>query len=433
MPLMVVGALLAATVALSSTAKAAGESSFVSFDAFIADVSKAPASGVAEGRAGAVRSSQAFDEMRSYVLNTYRGVKVDHSYLADGSYFDCVETKSQPSVQALNTSDIATPPAAGTGGIKSEAGAQSAASPLTLGLKDSYGNSVSCPLGTVPIQRISLDRLTKFATVQDFLVKGPPGGTEKSDIQPAAATPSRQYAHGYQNVTNHGGNSYLNLWNPEANFSISQQWYTTGSYSADNLQTLEGGWIKYPDKFGSRSVLFIFFTPDTYKTGCYNLDCTGFVQTSSNWALGGAFSAYSSVGGQQYGFAMQWKYFEGNWWLFLGGAGNLEAVGYYPGSVYKGGALARSATSIDFGGEVAPKADGTWPAMGSGHFASAGSGQAAYQSTIFYTATDESGVWASLTTSQTAPTCYTILYTPASSGSDSGTYFYFGGPGGVSC
>jgi hypothetical protein len=260
-----------------------------------------------------------------------------------------------------------------------------------------------------------------------FLAKNPAG---TDDVR--AQAPIRQYAHAYQSVANHGGNSRLNIWNPDSNFSISQQWYSDGSGSS--LQTLEGGWIKYPDKFGSSSVLFIYFTPDAYKQpggkGCYNLDCTGFVQTTKNWALGGSFNSYSSVGGPQYEFGEQWKYYQGNWWLYLQGSGNLEAVGYYPGSVYNGGAMATDAAMVDYGGEVAPNGM-TWPPMGSGNFANAGFGKAAYQQTIFYISTSDTGVWASLTPVQTAPSCYTIDYVPASRGGSWGTYFYFGGPGGT--
>jgi len=280
------------------------------------------------------------------------------------------------------------------------------------------------------MQRISLDRLTRFATLRDFLAKRPDGPAQVpgAPADGLAATATRQYAYGTQTVANHGGNSWLNLWNPSSNFSISQQWYSTGSGAS--TQTLEGGWIKYPAKFGSRSVTFIFFTPNNYASGCYNLDCTGFVQTNSNWALGGAWSAYSSVGGTQYGFTMQWKYYQGNWWLYLQGAGNIEAVGYYPGSVYNGGAMATAAARALYGGEVAPNG-ATWPPMGSGNFASGGFGQAAYQRTIFYINTSDTSVWSSLTAIATAPSCYTIAYTPASSGGSWGTYFYFGGPGGT--
>ena len=411
----------------SGSAAAAQSSSFVSFDAFLSQVSGARyQSYAALGLTGAVHSEQAFEQMRSHIIGLYQGVEVRHSYVSQGSYFDCVAVETQPTVRALGIK-VAAPPTSNSVNLNGARSGKGAASPLTLGLRDAFGNAVSCPAGTFPMLRLSLDRMTRFATLHDFLAKEPAGaGTAGAGIAAAA----HRYAYGRQYVTNYGGNSWLNLWNPSGEFSLSQQWYSTGSGST--TQTVEGGWVHYPGKFGSKSVLFIFSTPDGYSHGCYNLECTGFVQTNSNWALGGAWSAYSSYGGTQWGFTMQWKYYNGNWWLFLQGAGAIEAVGYYPKSVFNGGQMASNATRTTFGGETFTSGT-SWPQMGSGKFASAGFAQAAYQRTIFYipqNVNGGTGVWSSLSTAATNPACYTIAYTPASSGGSWGTYFYFGGPGG---
>src|SRR6185369_1026606 len=111
------------------------------------------------------------------------------------------------------------------------------------------------------------------------------------------------------------GNSWLNLWNPvvdKDNESISQQWYSGGS--GGSTQTLEGGWQVLENKYDTKkAVLFTYWTADNYdKTGCYNLDCSGFVQVNNHWYLGGTWSSYSTTGGTQWGFEMQWKYYRGN-------------------------------------------------------------------------------------------------------------------------
>lgn len=357
--------------------------------------------------AAATVTTKADLDKRSYILDLYQGVKVDKSYVADGFHFDCIFTETQPSLRGGQK--IATPPKVTSLGS-------------TGGGTGSW-QETQCADGTIPMQRVTLERMAKFATVRDFLAKKPvPDGQMGINAE-------HRYAYGYQNVTNYGGNSWLNLWNPSGEFSLSQHWYSAGSGSGN--QTVEGGWIHYPDKFGDKSVLFIFYTPDNYASGCYNLDCSGFVQTNSNWALGGAWSAYSTYGGTQYGFQQQWKYFNGNWWLLLKGAGNLEAVGYYPGTLYGSGPMRNSASESLFGGETCCASP--WPQMGSGKWPSAGFGQAAYQCTIFYIPRDEdggTGVWSSLTTVQAHPNCYKIAYTPASSGGSWGTHFYYGGPGG---
>jgi hypothetical protein len=438
-PVLVASAVVAGLLCVSPAQAArpiqtrAATPSFVSFDAFRAEVSGARYEGLARpGPEGGVRSRTEFEHMRSYVRSMYRDVKVSHSYVLDGSYFDCVSVTSQPTVRALGISTIATPPALSRVSAGTTAPRTAARSPLTQGLTDRFGNAIACPRRTIPMMRMSLERLTSFRTLADFLAKDPAGlrAVKRPGIPPADSAPHR-YAVGRQVVTNYGGNSWINLWNPSGEFTLSQQWFHSGSGST--TQTVEGGWVHYPAKFGDRSVLFIFSTPDGYATGCYNLDCVGFVQTNRNWALGGAWSAYSTYGGTQYGFQQQWKYFNGNWWLFLRGSGAaLEAVGYYPGTVFNGGQMSRNATLADFGGETFTGGS-SWPQMGSGKFASQGWAQAAYQKTIWYIPRNESGgtgVWASLDKIEPNPACYTINITPASSGGSWGTYFFYGGPGG---
>lgn len=394
---------------------------FVSFSQFLTNVAQAQYTDYAGQPTTTIQNQQAFEAMRSYILNTYVGVKQVSSFVLDDQYFDCITISSQPAVQRLNIKQIAQPPLANTQAASSSS-TQASGSPLTLGQKDAFGNAISCKAGTIPMERVTLEKMVQFPTLQAFLAKSP------SD---QAAANTHRYAVSYQNVTNYGGNSVLNLWNPSGYFSLSQQWYVGGS--GTGTQTVEGGWIHYPTKFGSKSVLFIYYTADDYqKTGCYNLDCSAFVQTNNSWALGGPFTNYSSYGGTQYGFTLQWEYYNGNWWLFLQGSGSIQSVGYYPGSIYNGGPLSKKSREIEYGGETYTP-NSSWPHMGSGKFANAGWQQAAFQNTIFYNPKNQnggSGVWATLSPYETNPTCYTIIITPSSSGGSWGTYFYFGGPGG---
>lgn len=240
---------------------------------------------------------------------------------------------------------------------------------------------------------------------------------------------THRWAWGEQTVNNKGGDSRLNVWKPNVSpgvFSLSQHWYTGGS--GDNKQTVEGGWQVYPNKYGTNNpVLFIYYTPDNYSSGCYNLDCSGFVQVNNSWVLGGSLLPVSTDGGTQYIIRMQWQLYQGNWWLFVKGAGNYIAVGYYPGSVFNSGQLTRHAEHVKYGGEVAPGSSGSTGEMGSGKFANTGWSHAAYQRTIYYI--DESLVshWANLSAHQTESSCYTIDMHNQTSGSWA-TYFYFGGP-----
>jgi hypothetical protein len=421
-----------------------GPERFVTFDDFLKDVSAATFESYSRQKELAVKRSEDFEAMRHHILSMYEGVTVAHSFVKDAQTFDCVPIEQQPSVRLLGLKKVVLAPPEPADEAQDKAQAPREAhglpSPLTLGEVDAFGNAVRCEEGTIPMRRVTLEEITRFGTLEQFLHKSPweDVGRPALEGEPlAGATPVHRYAHAVQAVNNKGGNSWLNLWSPSINgstsqiFSLSQHWYYGGRGNA--LQTVEGGWQAYPLKYGTtKSALFIYWTADNYKsTGCYNLDCPAFVQVNHNWYLGGTWTSYSTRGDQQYEFQLQWLFTGGNWWLFLQGTGNLEAVGYYPGAIYRNGQLTRYASGIDYGGETVGTT--SWPPMGGGGFASQGFSQAAYQRSIFYIDTSLASHWSSLRTSLTSPRCYTATFSPARPGVTWGSYLYFGGPGGLFC
>jgi hypothetical protein len=420
------GALAALPTAQASAATAAAADqftatthSFVSYDSFLQETAAAQYGPAALAEGTAMKpDAQVFAQMRAYILEHYRGVQVKHSFLLDGAYFDCAVTATQPTLRDLGTTHVAAAPAPVA--TARPAGARTATQ-VAPGTKDAFGNAVSCPSGTIPMRRITLADATRFSSLDAFLGKQPADQGQPT-IDPDNA---HRYGVGYQSVANTGSNSWLNVWNNSGEFDLSQIWDVS---EASTVQTLEAGWIHYPAKFGTtNSVLFIFWTPNNYSSGCYDLDCSGFVQTNSSIYLGGGFSNYATFGGTQYGFGLQYKWYAGNWWLFFSGT----AVGYYPGSIYGGGPLASgSANLLEYGGEAYTSGT-SWPQMGSGDWPSAGFGYAAFQNTIFYIDTSGTSQWASLSPIITNPSCYSASITPASSGGSWGTYMYFGGPGGT--
>jgi len=87
------------------------------------------------GRPGVkVASEQDFEAMRGYVLDRYNTAPVVRTYLVGETTFDCM--------------------GAGNPGAKDE----------------------TCPPGTVPVRRVTLTELTRFATVKAFMGKDPGGG-----------------------------------------------------------------------------------------------------------------------------------------------------------------------------------------------------------------------------------------------------------------
>jgi hypothetical protein len=164
---------------------------------------------------------------------------------------------------------------------------------------------------------------------------------------------------------------------------------------------------------------------DAYReTGCYNLHCSGFVQTSSRVAIGAAISPISSYGARQFDITVLiWKDpRQGHWWLQLG-SGAL--IGYWPSSLFTH--LGARADMVQFGGEVVNARPAGAPQMGSGRFPGEGYARAAYFRNVQIVDWDNSLVPAAgLRLLADRPGCYDIA---GGSGGAWGTYFYYGGPG----
>ena len=366
---------------------------FVPFKDFLQSVHGADPAAHLSSPSVHVRDNQAFEEMRQHLLTMYRDVAVSHSFVLNSQHFDCVLVEQQPSVRLLGLPSTANPPELGSSKPVSDGEPEDSVTAFQLDLgnkQDEFGNSLVCEDSTIPMRRITLENLTRFPTLRHYFDKGPNGSGHATD--PTSISPPSPAGHLHVKATstadNLGGESYLNLWSPRVGpdgvFSLSQQWWFAGQ--GPNKQTVEGGWQVYPSLYGTENAsLFVYWTADDYnRTGCYNLDCPGFVQRTNKWILGAGFPNYSTPGGTQYGFTMLWELFQGNWWLKL----NNDWVGYYPGSIYQGGQLAKNAQYFQFGGETdVPNwacywfsfcPTPVWPPMGSGAWSNSGYRYAAY-------------------------------------------------------
>ena len=175
-------------------------------------------------------------------------------------------------------------------------------------------------------------------------------------------------------------------------FSLSQLWCV--AQGPKGRQTAEVGWHVNPSVTGhNEPAIFCYWTRDGYATPTsYNGHSGDFLFHSSNTVLGVPISDISVAGGAQFEVYCALKLYEGNWWLYVGGDQNSNAVGYFPGTLYEGGPLATAASEVDFGGEVC--GGPPFAPMGSGAFSTAGQNQAAYQRSL--------GVWATNSTLQTS-------------------------------
>lgn len=54
--------------------------------------------------------------------------------------------------------------------------------------------------------------------------------------------------------------------------------------------------LEVEDNYKAMSFMVCGMQADAYKdTGCYNLQCAGFVQTSNSWVIGGTMGAYTTL------------------------------------------------------------------------------------------------------------------------------------------
>ncbi|XP_023639384.1 uncharacterized protein LOC111830904 [Capsella rubella] len=279
-------------------------------------------------------------------------------------------------------------------------------------------SSAKCPPGTVPIRS---NNATVNHKTQPDTTKHP--GHEYAIMTTTQTTPKL-----------YGTKAIVNVWDPNIEngakeMSISQIWIASGQYKSGDLNTVEIGWQVLPKLYkDNKPRLFLFWTGNAYKTGCYNVRCPGFIQTSSSIVIGGPISSVSSLGGRQFEITIHvWKDRQyGNWWLSLGP--NNELVGYWPAEIFT--TLADHAEVAQWGGEIVnsrPFDRHTMTQMGSGRFPDEGFGRSSYfrnlQTVDINNSLQRVQDVKSITTN---PESYSVkdLYTE-----EWKTHFFYGGPG----
>lgn len=293
-----------------------------------------------------------------------------------------------------------------------------------------------CPKGTIPIRRSTVHDVLRAKSLFDFGKKQRSLSlARRSEVPDVVSGNGHEHAIAYTGSSQevYGARATINVWNPSIQvvneFSLSQIWVLSGDFDGSDLNSIEAGWQVSPELYGdSRPRLFTYWTSDSYQaTGCYNLLCSGFVQTNSRIAIGAAISPVSFISGNQYDVTILiWKDPKlGNWWM---GFGDNTLVGYWPTELFTH--LAEKATMVEWGGEVVnTRANGehTSTQMGSGHFAEDGFGKASYFRNLEIVDSDNSLSSAQdISTLAENTNCYNIK---SSYSNEWGTHFYYGGPG----
>lgn len=288
------------------------------------------------------------------------------------------------------------------------------------------------PPGTVPIPQVSLDYLDNVAS------KGPPrvNPNDKSKRQYSGV---HWYVTSDQGVNNIGGSAIYSLFkafvNNGGDFSLLQTAVT--KQGTNGGQTLEAGWINYPNQV-SQPHIFTYYTTDGYQgngdgVGGWNQDVGGWVQYDSQIFPGTVFSPNSADGGDQYEIEIQYLLYQGNWWLWV-----LDRwIGYYPASLFSNGisgtTLATGSDMIFYYGEIA-QGEGplTNTDMGSGEFSQTGFGHSAYIHNMVYFDTNGNTQDYTAGFGDSDSSRYNHQNV-ISSGTNWGSYVFLGGPGAGGC
>jgi hypothetical protein len=146
----------------------------VPFDVFLAETAAARPEQFAAALQAAARQAGVspevaraeFERMKEHILSYYQEVQPVGSFLdADGQTIDCVPFEQQPSVR--------------TAIAEGHAVARTAPPPPRLAGKHSHGPRpqpampLICPDGAVPIVRLTLERLLRFGTLDNYFHKTP--------------------------------------------------------------------------------------------------------------------------------------------------------------------------------------------------------------------------------------------------------------------
>ncbi|KDP40819.1 hypothetical protein JCGZ_24818 [Jatropha curcas] len=306
---------------------------------------------------------------------TVKTIKVE-----DGDVIDCVDIYKQPAFShpLLKNHKIQLKPSSYPGGIMTSNNSV---------LFQEWNKKGKCPKGTIPIHaQVSADG-------GNFL----------------------------------GAQARLNVWNPATfgtEVSSAQIWVVAGR--DQGLNFIQAGWKVNKGEKDTR--FYSYWTRDNYQsTGCYNLDCPGFVQTNHRIAFGAAIEPISKYDGPQYSIdiTIHKDMKSGNWWLQVHG----QEVGYWPPSILT--SLANRSTLINWGGLVVNfqyHGRHTSTQMGSGLFPGEGFGKASAFWGLGYI--DNLGKMRDpehLMPYVTKPSCYDLKV--GKKNKDFGVHFYYGGPG----
>lgn len=227
----------------------------------------------------------------------------------------------------------------------------------------------ACPKGTIPVLRVVDKDLSKNVS---NLYK-PQSNEWNQNLEFAGiftqTTPDKKYQSNLATIS---------VYNPQ----VGPHQYSSAAISVEagngaDFNQIQIGWTVYPDLFNgdTRTHWYFKMINNGNLSGCYNLNCLGFVQTNTQVAIGTAMDKVSKYSTEdQVVFRFSIIRDEGSevrnasWWLVvLIDDNDYDPIGYFPATQFN--ELAGGADKLQWGGYVlSSRDDNTSPPMGSGHF-----------------------------------------------------------------
>ncbi|XP_004488864.3 protein neprosin-like [Cicer arietinum] len=214
---------------------------------------------------------------------------------------------------------------------------------------------VRCPKETVPIRRITKDDLISGKSLFNDHVL-----TQTNSLSHSTHLFLIRVAGPYYGVS-----GTTSVYNP--NISPGQ---TSASYLyvengvAGDTNKIVVGWHVSPQLYNNTAThIYSYWMSNNFKSGCYNILCSGFVQLSRKYYLGARIIPISIYGGTmtEMPITLIQEKTTKHWWLTVAD----ELVGYFPQQLFSNLA---SAEQVGWGGLTVTSPGSSSPPMGSGHF-----------------------------------------------------------------
>ncbi|XP_074319140.1 protein neprosin-like [Silene latifolia] len=310
---------------------------------------------------GISSTSKHLSEIRKR-MNYYKKHAVKSIQSEDGDIIDCIDIYKQPAFDhpALRNHIIQMSPSDETT-MDSKAVSNKSTmdeKPNKMLTSQVWRKNGSCPIGTIPIRRILEKQIRNHRLSEEYGRKGPSfpyqikKPNDNGDSNNINVNRSLAILH-TEGLNYNAAKADVKVWKPyvehDDEYSTSRIALKTGPYY--EYDSIEAGCIVNPSVYGDREVrIYIYWTIDGSKTtGCFDLICPGFVQTSNEIALGGVLRSIPVPGGIPWIMTlyMHKDVETNNWWVQYQEDIN---IGYWPADVLKG--LSVTAETVQWGGEV---------------------------------------------------------------------------------